>query len=304
MAMKKTLIVSLAALALVLAGCGNQAEKQTQATSSDKVSTSHKKQAQTKKASSTTSTSSSSASSQSSSEESSQAQSSTAASNGPDYSGQVRISATQNLQRLGQFNYLLKYNLGKEIVIPNNPGYNDESKKLNVWYEGDGNNYSIHYSQAASGQDFNANSLRDVTDYAVFTKKTYGSASEAQAEINYQTAAMTQGLPKVNLGYGIIGTIDSGAGQKYLHWNEGRWSLGVHAVAVNDEDPVPTARKVVELLERYYLPTPDKYGAGSFSVASSSGQQAPTLKWQAGNSVYSLEAKDLTVLVRMASTVK
>jgi len=303
--MKKTLIVSLAALALMLAGCGNQTEKQAQVTSSDKGSTSQKKQAQTKKASSTTSTSSSSASSQSSSEtSSSQAQSRATSSSAPDYSGQVQISATQNLQRLGQFNYLLKYNLGKEIVLPNNPGYNDESKKLNVWYEGDGNNYSIHYSQAASGQDFNANSLRDVTDYAVFTKRTYSSASEAQAEINYQAATMTQGLPKVNLGYGITGTIDSGAGQKYLHWNEGRWSLGVHAVAVNGEDPVPTARKVVELLEQYYLPAPDNYGSGSFSVASSSGQQAPTLKWQAGNSVYSLEAKDLTVLVRMASTVK
>ena len=52
--MKKTLIVSLSALALMLAGCGNQAENQAQA-SSDKVSTSEKKQAQTKKASSTSS---------------------------------------------------------------------------------------------------------------------------------------------------------------------------------------------------------------------------------------------------------
>lgn len=290
--MKKGTVLGMLALSLILAGCGNNSSKSSASTSTSRTSAVKSD----KKSSTTASSKVSSTSSNSSSNE--------ATSSSTSYSSSTSVSQKTNVQRLAQFNATLKSNMGTGIILPNNPGYSNENQKVNVWYEGNAANFTIYYSSDSNGQEFNATNLKNVTSYATFTKKTYATASQAQSAVNYRTIDTNNGLPTVNLGYGLTGTIDSGAGQKYLQWNEGRWSFTVHATAVNNEDPTATAKTVVSLLEEYYLPAPNTQGSGSFNVAVSNDQLNQTLTWQNNNVVYTIRANSIDTLIRMVATVK
>lgn len=113
---------------------------------------------------------------------------------------------------------------------------------------------------------------------------TKAQAASYVTDQGYQTSQETQGLPVVNLGHGITGTLDSGAGQSYLHWNEGNWSFTVRASAVNGQDPTNTAKEIVNQLETTYLPAPQNQGSGTFDIATGNYQ----LTWQKNNQVYSV----------------
>lgn len=107
------------------------------------------------------------------------------------------------------------------------------------------------------------------------------AASYVAAQPGYTTQNQ-QGLPKVDLGDGITGTLNSGAGQQMLQWNEGNWTFTVRASAVQGQDPTSTAKQVVAELEKVYLPAPQGHGVGTFDIASGSY----TLTWQKNNKVY------------------
>ena len=294
--MKKGTILGLLVLSLILAGCGNNSSTSSTSKSSSAVKSEKRSSASSNKASSSSVANSQSSNLSSSSNESS---SSSAKSSSND-----SLAQKTNAQRLTQFNTLLKNNLGTGIILPSNPGYTNENQKVNIRYEGNATNFTIYYSSASTGQEFNASDLKNATDYAIFTKKTYATSSQAQSAVNYQTIDTANGLPTVDLGYGLTGTIDSSAGQKYLQWNEGRWSFTVHATTVNNEDPTSTAKTVVSLLEEYYLPAPNTRGSGSFNVAVSNGQLNQTLTWQDSNVVYTLQADSINTLIKMAASVK
>lgn len=134
-------------------------------------------------------------------------------------------------------------------------------------------NVSEKFSKVASSQSEKAQQFSDDKQAASYVDNQ-----------GYQTSAETQGLPTVNLGYGITGTIDSGAGQQYLHWNEGNWSFTVRASAVDGQDPLPTAKKIVSILEKVYLPAPQNQGTGMFDIATDTYQ----LTWQEGNQVHTV----------------
>lgn len=91
----------------------------------------------------------------------------------------------------------------------------------------------------------NAAALKNENPYAVLTKKTYDSNDQAGQQIDQHD--IENGLPKVNLGSNIHGTIDSAAGSEYLTWNEGRWNLTVHADRVANEDATQLGKQTVQL---------------------------------------------------------
>lgn len=124
------------------------------------------------------------------------------------------------------------------------------------------------------------------------------AASYVAAQPGY-TAQNQQGLPKVNLGYGITGTLNSGAGQKMLQWNEGNWTFTVRASAVQGQDPTATAQQVVSELEKVYLPAPQGHGVGTFDIASGSY----TLTWQKNNKVYQVTGTSPSDVISKAVNV-
>ncbi|KRL05788.1 hypothetical protein [Liquorilactobacillus oeni] len=276
----------LVPLCLLLVGCSaqkNQGKEKQTATQASKVSQSQAKSSQTAAAS-----------------QSSSATSKSSAANSSSSSSQ---SQQQNTNRLAQFNQELKANL-KDTLIPQADGLATGSDKLNVRYQGNTANYTISYSVGAQAKEFNDSSISQEIPYAEFAKKTYSSADEAGQQINHQTASDSQGLPEIDLGHNIKGYLDSGAGQRYLSWNEGNWALRVHAAAVNNEDPQQLAKQTVELLETYRPPAPDPYGEVRFDTNTSYGSRNQVIVWQKGNTIYQLSGHSAETAIKMAASIK
>jgi len=64
----------------------------------------------------------------------------------------------------------------------------------------------------------------------------------------------------VDLGYGITGYQDAGAGSLFTSWNEGRWAMIARSLTEKAEESLALAKETVEFLETNMLPVPKDYG--------------------------------------------
>ncbi|CCK83608.1 Putative uncharacterized protein [Lactobacillus equicursoris 66c] len=289
--MKGKILIMLAA-SLLLTGCsqGNKSTSSESATGSSKVS---QKSSSSQKASSKSSSVKKSVSSSSTSASSSSASSKASGWN----------QTTSNAARLSTFNSEIKKQLGS-VLLPSVTGLASDSGYLNVRYSGNSSSYKVYYSVGYTAKTLNDPSLSGQTPYLVLTKRTYASASAAQAAVeNVQSKNNLQGLPTTNLGSGITAWTDAGAGQRYVTFNEGNWQFTVHGAAVNGEDAEATAKNLVALLNSYYLPAPDK-GKGTFEVSVADGEIPQTLTWAKGSSLYKLQAHSTDTLIKTAASLK
>ena len=151
-------------------------------------------------------------------------------------------------------------------------------------------NNSQSNQQVAAQNDQNANNAQT---------KEFNNQAQAASYVTNQpgyTTGNQQGLPTVNLGDGITGTLNSGAGQQMLQWNEGNWSFTVRASAVQGQDPTPTAKQIVNELQTVYLPAPQNHGVGTFDIATNTY----TLTWQKNNKVYSVSGSSPSDVIAKA----
>ena len=88
----------------------------------------------------------------------------------------------------------------------------------------------------------------------------------------------------VNLGHGITGYQDGGAGSLFTSWNEGRWAITARSTTEKAEESLATAKETVDFLETNIMPIPKQYGHLHID-AEQSGSLA---KWQKQNFVYTL----------------
>ncbi len=151
-------------------------------------------------------------------------------------------------------------------------------------------NNSQSNQQATAQNNQNANNAQT---------KEFNNQAQAASYVTNQpgyTTGNQQGLPTVNLGDGITGTLNSGAGQQMLQWNEGNWSFTVRASAVQGQDPTPTAKQIVNELQTVYLPAPQNHGVGTFDIATNTY----TLTWQKNNKVYSVSGSSPSDVIAKA----
>ncbi len=284
---------------LISGACSNQ--KKAEKTSSESHRVSSVSSVRTKKSQKKSQSSSSVKEDASSSNASSASSASSGSSATPEAKETPVSSPTLDLnnKRLSEFNASIRNKLGN-VLLPSANGLDSAPGYLNMRCSGDSNNFSIDYIISYNPYGLNDGAVSGHVPYATFSKKTYDSEGAAANDVPYQPSDSSSGLPKVDLGHGISGLLDSGAGQRYLQWNEGRWSFVVHASAVVGEDPVPTAQHVVDLLEQYYLPAPDTKGAGQLEASASEN----VLTWNRGNVLYTLKGKSIDTLVKMAASVK
>ena len=156
--------------------------------------------------------------------------------------------------------------------------------------------YEVFYYLMEEPVPVNAPELEEEAPYLTAGAIVYDSAEGARAGVNYEPE-METGQPS-DLGQGITGYMDAGAGTAGLVWHEGRWSFlmlqrnGEGA----GEELIARATEAVEKLEERLLPAPQEVGAGTFDL-SSSGSAANTLQWQAENVVYSVHFSDPLELI-------
>ncbi|TYA04653.1 hypothetical protein FXE15_08085 [Lactobacillus sp. CAB1-7] len=207
--------------------------------------------------------------------------------------------------RLAALNQQLTKTLGKQALVPQVDGLTSGSSKLNMRYSGDAANYTIHYSVGQQAQPFNATAVVDETAYATVTKTTYATTNAAAQQVGYRDNKSTAGLPTVDLGHQITAHIDAGAGQRYIMWNEGRWSLTVHANMMHEDAGVALAKQAVATFEQVYLPAPQSVGAITFdAISSGSGPLDQVIQWQAGKVVYQVKAQEMATAIKMAASMQ
>ncbi|WP_288530440.1 hypothetical protein [uncultured Lactiplantibacillus sp.] len=207
--------------------------------------------------------------------------------------------------RLAALNQQLTKTLGKQALVPQVDGLTSGSSKLNMRYSGDAANYTIHYSVGQQAQPFNAAAVADETAYATVTKTTYATTNAAAQQVGYRDNKSTAGLPTVDLGHQITAHIDAGAGQRYIMWNEGRWSLTVHANMMHEDAGVALAKQAVATFEQVYLPAPQSVGAITFdAISSGSGPLDQVIQWQAGKVVYQVKAQEMATAIKMAASMQ
>ena len=207
--------------------------------------------------------------------------------------------------RLAALNQQLTKTLGKQALVPQVDGLTSGSSKLNMRYSGDAANYTINYSVGQQAQPFNAAAVVDETAYATVTKTTYATTNAAAQQVGYRDNKSTAGLPTVDLGHQITAHIDAGAGQRYIMWNEGRWSLTVHANMMHEDAGVALAKQAVATFEQVYLPAPQSVGAITFdAISSGSGPLDQVIQWQAGKVVYQVKAQEIATAIKMAASMQ
>lgn len=286
---KKSSLLLILLLASLLTACGNQKQA---ASSSKKVTSEQTSAGKRSKTSQKSSSKQSSIVTASTSQKASSASKSSSSSNN-----------NVNTTRLSTFNQQLHNALG-DVLLPTVDGLGTGSDKLNVRYEGNQANYTISYSVGRVARQFNDAAISTEIPYVQLKKTSYGTLNDASAQVAYVSQTDLNGLPTIDLGHNMIGYEDAGAGQRYLSWHEGKWSLTVHATAVNQQDPQPLAVQIVNLLESYRLPAPTQYGAIKADVGNSYGSRNQVITWQQNNVVYQLSAHDITTAVKMAASMK
>ncbi|KRM69595.1 hypothetical protein [Apilactobacillus ozensis] len=167
--------------------------------------------------------------------------------------------------------------------------------------DGSKSNGSADTKTHGNKDNFNIDYKNGGQVYATYTKHTYNSNDEAHQQIdNYQTSEDTKGLPTIDLGYNIQGSKDQGAGQIYIHWNMGNWSMSTHGnnVDENSNDAQKEAVKAVKFLQSNTLPAPQNRGV--ITLDGSDNQ----VKWQEQNAVYTVKATTADAALRIATSIK
>lgn len=199
----------------------------------------------------------------------------------------------------------LNSQLAKEVTnlpLPSVSGLDSGEDHVNVRYAEKGNTVTVYYSVGNSAKKFNDSSLKKQLPYLVYSQEGNLSDSQMDEAINYQAPAT--GLPTIKLDNSVTATEQAGAGQRYLTWNDDNWSLTVHASAVNNQKPKPTANKLIKYISEYGLPKVDGKASIMVDVGQSYGSLNNQMYFKKDGKLYHLQAHSLKTMIKMAASIK
>lgn len=209
--------------------------------------------------------------------------------------------AASKTSRLATLNQQLIQQFG-QVALPQQDGLEQGSNQVNLWTQQQQQQLTVHYSVGQTPLKLNAAAVKQEVPYAQYQITHYTTAQQAQQKL---PARLTlAGLPTIDLGHGLKGYADHGAGQYYLSWQEGRWQLTIHAVAIENQDPVPLAKQLVAYFTQHALPIPDKHGRVDLQVTAEPGDLSSSVVWTQGSNLYQVKARLPLTAIKMAVSVK
>lgn len=150
--------------------------------------------------------------------------------------------------------------------------------------------YQVVFYETKAPISVNSSDLKDTskaTPIATVSGKTYAT-EEAAAEATGHMNDVNTGMNGVDLGSGITGYSDAGAGSTFLNWAEGRWSMGVrNTTSADPQDSIDLAKKVVAVLEKETLPAPHQVGGMKLEAAPNKAE-GNIISWQDGKTDYTV----------------
>lgn len=181
------------------------------------------------------------------------------------------------------------------------PAAISDGKQMGITASEDQGTLKVNYYVVNEETPFNDPALKNQTPIAQYQRHTFESKEIAQNEVGQTYDPNGQ---QVDLGHTIVGYQTAGAGSSFLMWKEGNWGLGVQANNLEQEDPIPLAKQVVEYLEGAFLPVPRDAGQISLRVAASDFQ-SNTVVWQNNQTVYTImNANSMSALKMAVSMAK
>lgn len=164
----------------------------------------------------------------------------------------------------------------------------DESHYEVVFYESD-EPIAINHETSTDGQIV-----------ARLHAQKYESEQEADEQVAFENFSELGGQP-IDLGYGITGYQDAGAGSMWTSWNEGRWAIAAHTHTSEGEKGETLAKEATEFLETHTLPIPQPNGFAHIDVYHSDNR----ITWQKDNVVYMIdEVKDPMIALEIATSIE
>ena len=159
----------------------------------------------------------------------------------------------------------------------------------------DATSYHVIFFESKEPIPINNNALNDpnqASQIVTISALRYPSVSEANVAVGYQKAdaGYENGAGGIDLGHGLTGYENAGAGSQFIGWNEGNWYLDVRSSLANTTQPGrQMATKIVEKLEKELLPAPNSVGKIQADVTDNKPNQT-SIVWQEEDSVYTIES--------------
>ncbi|GGA28990.1 hypothetical protein [Psychrobacillus lasiicapitis] len=191
----------------------------------------------------------------------------------------------------------LKTNLTK--LLPSELPLQNE-KYLTATTTSDESHYEVVFYESNEPTAINHETSADGQIIARLHAQKYESKQEADEQIAFENFSELGGQP-IDLGYGITGYQDAGAGSMWTSWNEGRWAIATHTRTTDGEKGEELAKEATEFLETHTLPIPKPNGFAHIDVYQSNNRIA----WQNENVVYMLdEVKDPMIALEIVTSIE
>ncbi|MBK3493838.1 hypothetical protein JFL43_02975 [Viridibacillus sp. YIM B01967] len=192
----------------------------------------------------------------------------------------------------------LKTNLSK--ILPSQLPL-EKGKHLTATTKSAANHYEVVFFKSNESISINNKLLKKnkaVTVIARISVKKYDSLTEASEQVGFEDFSKLGG-EAVDLGYGIKGYQDAGAGSIFTSWNEGRWALTARARTTDVKEGEKLAHEATEFLETHTLPIPKPNGLVHIDVEKLGNR----IIWQKENIVYTIDqVKDPMVALEIATS--
>lgn len=176
--------------------------------------------------------------------------------------------------------------------------YLTATTKSQTWY------YNTQLYEASKPTKINSSSASKGTPIALIEGTEYKNAAMAKQQIAGVSQVDTSNSQAIDLGHGIKGLPNGGAGHAYITWNEGRWTLWINSPSEskyqnpNYKNSKQVAEEAVAYLHDHALPAPQTVGVVKISTWNNSTQT--TVNWQDHQMTYQVTSKDPLTALKVA----